>query len=74
MAVDADAARRRVLACFGDPVVDIMVRCSHAFMRSIGAEEGGSQLVSPAEMAQLRSDASKHSDSQQPDIRYTLCC
>jgi hypothetical protein len=69
----AAAARRDVLACFGDPVVDILVRCSHAFLQSVSAEEGGSQLVSPADMAQLRSDALKHPDTQEPEVRCGFC-
>ena len=78
MAIDAGhtaAARRRdVLACFGDPVVDVMVRCSHAFMRGIGAEEGGSQLVSPTEMAQLHDDVLNHPDIEGPQIRCGPSC
>ena len=69
----AAAARRDVLACFGDPVVDIVVRCSQAFLQSVSAEEGGSQLVSPADMAQLRSDALKHTDTQEPEVRCDFC-
>lgn len=69
----AAAARRDVLACFGDPVVDILVRCSQAFMRSINAKEGGSQLVSPTEMAQLRADALNHADTEGPEVRCDAC-
>ena len=69
----AAGARQDVLTCFGDPVVDIVIRCSHAFMRSIGAEEGGSQLVSPTEMAQLRDAALNHPDTEGPQVRCVSC-
>lgn len=57
------------LVGFGDPVVDIMVRVSEAFLASIGAEEGGSMLVSQQEMDQLRSAALDHPDTQGGEAR-----
>ena len=52
------------LIAFGDPVVDIMTRLrSRDFLASIGADEGGSMLVSQQEMQSLRTDALAHPDT-----------
>lgn len=68
MSAHARASLPGCLVGFGDPVVDIMVRVSEAFLSTVG-DEGGSVLVSEEEISKLRADSAANPDTNGGEAR-----